>query len=266
MPALEHGTPVQIERRSPTSTARSAPCCRARWPSATAAGLPEDTIHVALTGTAGQAFGAFLAQGITLDLLGEANDYVGKGMSGGKHHRAPTDKVGYDAGTEVDHRRQHRALRRHRRANATSAASPASASRCATPGPSPLSRARGDHGCEYMTGGLVVVIGETGRNFAAGMSGGVAYVLDEDGTFRSRCNLAMVDLEPVQEEEDLMREIHHHGGDLEWHGRVDISGDMTRHDDERCTSSSPTICTTPAPAGPARSWRTGSRCARNSSR
>jgi glutamate synthase (NADPH/NADH) large chain len=84
-----------------------------------------------------------------------------------------------------------------------------------------------------MTGGVVVVIGKTGRNFAAGMSGGVAYVLDEDGSFRSRCNLAMVDLEPVPEEENLMRKIHHHGGDLEWHGRVDISGDMTRHDDER---------------------------------
>ena len=91
----------------------------------------------------------------------------------------------------------------------------------------------GDHGCEYMTGGLVVVIGRTGRNFAAGMSGGVAYVLDEDGTFRNRCNLAMVDLEPVAEEEELMQKLHHHGGDLEWHGRVDISGDMTRHDDER---------------------------------
>ena len=84
-----------------------------------------------------------------------------------------------------------------------------------------------------MTGGVVVVIGKTGRNFAAGMSGGVAYVLDEEETFRSRCNLAMVDLEPVTEEEELMRKIHHHGGDLEWHGRVDVSGDMTKHDDER---------------------------------
>jgi glutamate synthase (NADPH/NADH) large chain len=91
----------------------------------------------------------------------------------------------------------------------------------------------GDHGCEYMTGGVVVVLGWTGRNFAAGMSGGVAYVLDEDGSFRSRCNLAMVDIEPVPEEDDLLEKLHHHGGDIEHKGRVDLSADMTRHDDER---------------------------------
>ena len=91
----------------------------------------------------------------------------------------------------------------------------------------------GDHGCEYMTGGVVVVIGQTGRNFAAGMSGGIAYVLDEDGSFGTRCNLAMVDLEPVTEEDDLLEKLHHHGGDIEHKGRVDLSSDMTRHDDER---------------------------------
>jgi glutamate synthase (NADPH/NADH) large chain len=91
----------------------------------------------------------------------------------------------------------------------------------------------GDHGCEYMTGGIVVVLGKTGLNFAAGMSGGIAYVLDEDGTFKNRCNLAMVELEPVPEEDDLLESEHHHGGDLEHHGRVDISSDMTRYDEER---------------------------------
>ena len=91
----------------------------------------------------------------------------------------------------------------------------------------------GDHGCEYMTGGIVAVLGYTGRNFAAGMSGGIAYVFDEDGSFPSRCNLAMVELEPIPEEDDLMESEHHHGGDIEHHGRVDISNDMTRHDDER---------------------------------
>ena len=91
----------------------------------------------------------------------------------------------------------------------------------------------GDHGCEYMTGGIVVVIGKTGRNFAAGMSGGVAYVLDEDGDFAERCNMAMVELEPVPEEDDLLEKLHHHGGDLAHKGRVDVSGDMTRHDEER---------------------------------
>jgi len=91
----------------------------------------------------------------------------------------------------------------------------------------------GDHGCEYMTGGVVVVIGQTGRNFAAGMSGGIAYVLDEDGNFAERCNLAMVDLEPLAEEELVMQESYHQGGDLDFHGRVDVMEDMTRFDAER---------------------------------
>ena len=91
----------------------------------------------------------------------------------------------------------------------------------------------GDHGCEYMTGGITVVIGSTGRNFAAGMSGGIAYVLDEDGDFAKRCNLAMVELEPVPEEDDLLEKLHHSGGDIECHGRVDVSSDMTSHDEER---------------------------------
>jgi glutamate synthase (NADPH/NADH) large chain len=91
----------------------------------------------------------------------------------------------------------------------------------------------GDHGCEYMTGGIVVVIGKTGRNFAAGMSGGIAYVLDEDGTFEQHCNLAMVDLEPMAEEEELMQKRYHQGGDLDSHGLVDVMHDMTRFDAER---------------------------------
>ena len=84
-----------------------------------------------------------------------------------------------------------------------------------------------------MTVGVVAVLGYTGRNFAAGMSGGFAYVLDEDGSFVNRCNLAMVELEPIPKEDDLMESVHHHGGDLEHHGRVDVSKDMTRYDDER---------------------------------
>ena len=91
----------------------------------------------------------------------------------------------------------------------------------------------GDHGCEYMTGGVVVVIGQTGRNFAAGMSGGVAYVLDEKGDFAERCNMAMVELEPVPEEDDMLEKLHHHGGDIDHKGRVDVSEDMTSHDEER---------------------------------
>ena len=91
----------------------------------------------------------------------------------------------------------------------------------------------GDHCCEYMTGGVVVVIGQTGRNFAAGMSGGIAYVLDEDGSFKNRCNLSMVELEPVLAEEEAAASHHHQRHDLEAHGRVDVMSDMTRFDAER---------------------------------
>jgi glutamate synthase (NADPH) large chain len=88
----------------------------------------------------------------------------------------------------------------------------------------------GDHGCEYMTGGIVVVLGSTGRNFAAGMSGGIAYVLDANGDFEQRCNMAQVDLEPIPAEDDALESLDHQGGDLETKGRVDVSHDMTRFD------------------------------------
>jgi len=91
----------------------------------------------------------------------------------------------------------------------------------------------GDHGCEYMTGGVAVVLGQTGRNFAAGMSGGIAYVLDEAGDFKQRCNLAMVELEPVPEEATALEDLEHQGGDLETHGQVDVRSDMTRFDAQR---------------------------------
>jgi len=194
-------------------------------------GLAEDTITVKLTGTAGQSFGAFLAAGVTFDLVGDANDYVGKGLSGGRIVVHPSERAAFapESSIIVGNTVLYGAIAGE--CYFRGVAGERFAVR--NSGAVAVVEGTGDHGCEYMTGGVVVVIGRTGRNFAAGMSGGVAYVLDEDGTFRSRCNLAMVDLEPVPEEENLMRKIHHHGGDLEWHGRVDISGDMTRHDDER---------------------------------
>src|SRR5262249_51649309 len=91
----------------------------------------------------------------------------------------------------------------------------------------------GDHGCEYMTGGVVVVLGPTGRNFAAGMSGGIAYVLDETGDFDQRCNLAMIDLAPIDAEEEVMRRLGNGGGSLESHGLVDVMQDMSSQDAER---------------------------------
>jgi glutamate synthase (NADPH/NADH) large chain len=193
--------------------------------------LPDGTLQINLKGTAGQAFGAFVSKGVTMNLSGDANDYVGKGLSGGRLIvRPPEDTriipedsiivgntVLYGA-TEGECYFRGVAGERFAVRNSGAIA---------------VVEGVGDHGCEYMTGGVVVVIGQTGRNFAAGMSGGIAYVLDEDGTFRSRCNLAMVDLEPVTEEDDLLEKLHHHGGDIEHKGRVNISDDMTRHDDER---------------------------------
>ncbi len=161
------------------------------------AGLADDTITVKLGGTAGQSFGAFLAHGVTLDLTGQANDYVGKGLSGGKIIVKPNAGFKGDpieniiVGNTVMY-------------GATSGESyfrgVAGERFCVrNSGASAVVEGTGDHGCEYMTGGTVVVLGATGRNFAAGMSGGVAYVLDEDGRFSQRCNLSMVALEALED-------------------------------------------------------------------
>jgi glutamate synthase (NADPH/NADH) large chain len=229
---IETGTPVTIEAtvRNVNRTVGamlSGEVARAHGHE----GLPDDTITVRLAGTAGQSFGAWLAAGVTLDLLGEANDYVGKGLSGGKIVIRPSpaspavpersivvgNTVLYGA---IAGECYFRGVAGERFAVRNS-------------GAIAVVEGLGDHGCEYMTGGVVVVIGETGRNFAAGMSGGIAYVLDEDGSFARRCNLSMVDLEPVPEEEDLMQRLHHHGGDLETKGRIDVLADMSGHDEER---------------------------------
>ena len=196
------------------------------------AGLRDEAIHVKFKGTAGQSFGAFLAKGVTLELEGQANDYVGKGLSGGRIVVYPpqeatklTPETSIIVGNTVLYG--------------------ATAGECyfrgvagerfgvRNSGAIAVVEGTGDHGCEYMTGGVVVVIGETGRNFAAGMSGGIAYVLDEGGTFAERCNLAMVELNPVAAEEEVMQRYLHSGGDLEHHGRVDVMRDMSRFDAER---------------------------------
>jgi glutamate synthase (NADPH) large chain len=194
-------------------------------------GLPDDTIHVRFTGTAGQSFGAWLARGITFELDGDANDYVGKGLSGGRLIiRPPADSgivpeesiivgntVLYGA---IEGQCYFRGVAGERFAVRNS-------------GAIAVIEGAGDHCCEYMTGGIVVVLGRTGRNFAAGMSGGVAYVLDEDGTFKSRCNMAMIELEPVPEEEQIAQQEFGHYNDLESHGRVDVMSDLTIKDAER---------------------------------
>jgi glutamate synthase (NADPH/NADH) large chain len=194
-------------------------------------GLPEDTIHVKLKGSSGQSFGAWAAHGVTLELTGEGNDYVGKGLSGGKLIIKPNAKIGFKPEESIiigntvlygaiTGEAYFRGVAGERFAVRNS-------------GAIAVVEGVGDHGCEYMTGGCVLVLGQTGRNFAAGMSGGVAYVLDEDKTFEKRCNLSMVDLQPVPEEEELLEKHQHHGGDLESHGLVDITTGMDKHDATR---------------------------------
>jgi len=174
-------------------------------------GMPEDTLHVAFDGIAGQSFGAFLARGITFELKGATNDYVGKGLSGGRIVVYPDpacpakpeenivvgNTVMYGA---IDGEAYYRGIAGERFCVRNS-------------GATAVVEGTGDHGCEYMTGGTVVVLGGTGRNFAAGMSGGIAYVYDEAGDFAGKCNMAMVALDKVlsdtEQEQTLGRDIWH---------------------------------------------------------
>ncbi|MGP0564506.1 MULTISPECIES: glutamate synthase large subunit [unclassified Nitrospina] len=165
------------------------------------AGLPDETIHIDFKGSAGQSFGAFLANGVTFNLKGDTNDYVGKGLSGGRIIVAPAKEspivaeknilignvVLYGA---ISGKAYFRGIAGERFAVRNS-------------GADAVVEGVGDHGCEYMTGGNVVVLGKAGRNFAAGMSGGIAYVLDEDGSFPIHCNQELVDLVAFEEDEDL---------------------------------------------------------------
>ncbi|MBI2307206.1 MAG: glutamate synthase large subunit [Rhodocyclales bacterium] len=159
------------------------------------AGLPDGTIHVKLTGTAGQSFGAFLAKGVTLELAGEGNDYVGKGLSGGRIVIKP---AGDFRGNTTQNIIVGNTVMYGAIAGEAFFAGVGGERFCVrNSGAAAVVEGVGDHGCEYMTGGTVVVLGGTGRNFAAGMSGGIAYVLDEDGSFKERCNLSQVALEKV---------------------------------------------------------------------
>jgi glutamate synthase (NADPH/NADH) large chain len=195
------------------------------------AGLPEDTIWLTFKGTAGQSFGAWGANGLTLDLIGEGNDYVGKGLSGAKIivRPDPTSGITPEESIIVGNTVLYGAITGE--CYFRGVAGERFAVR--NSGAVAVVEGTGDHGCEYMTGGVVVVLGPTGRNFAAGMSGGIAYVLDEKGDFEQRCNLSMVDLEPVEAEEKVMRELANQGGDLQAHGLVDVMANMTNQDAER---------------------------------
>ena len=193
------------------------------------AGLPDDTVYIKARGTAGQSFGAWVTKGVTIELAGEGNDYVGKGLSGGRLVIFPPahSKIGQaEENIIVGNTVLYGAI-----SGECYFRGVAGERFCVrNSGATAVIEGVGDHGCEYMTGGVVVCLGSTGRNFAAGMSGGVAYVLDEEGNFEDRCNLAQVELEPIAAEDEALEEIDHQGGDLESHGRVDVSHDMTRFD------------------------------------
>ncbi len=195
------------------------------------AGLPEDTIWLSMKGTAGQAFGAWAAAGLTLDLVGEGNDYVGKGMSGGKIIVRPNalsgivpeesiivgNTVMYGA---IQGECYFRGIAGERFAVRNS-------------GASAVVEGTGDHGCEYMTGGCVVVLGQTGRNFAAGMSGGIAYVIDEAGDFETRLNKEMVQLEKIEADPALVSKLARANGEAASRPIAELMIDMRYQDAER---------------------------------
>jgi glutamate synthase domain-containing protein 3 len=198
--ALEHRRPVVLSRpirnvHRAVGTMLGYEVTR-RWG---ATGLPADTITVQFSGSAGQSFGAFVPRGITLALEGDANDYVGKGLSGGRIIVAPPRDATFAAEDNViagnvvlygatSGETFIRGVAGERFAVRNS-------------GATAVVEGVGDHGCEYMTGGRVVVLGRTGRNFAAGMSGGIAYVFNGHHEFERRCNCEMVDLEPLDQED-----------------------------------------------------------------
>jgi glutamate synthase (NADPH/NADH) large chain len=199
-PAIDKGEKVQLlesarNRNRSLGTMLSGELVRVR-----PEGLPDHTIFIQMEGTGGQSFGAFLAQGITLYLIGDANDYTGKGLSGGRIVVRPSIDFRGDAAKNI-------IVGNTALYGATSGEAffrGVGGERFAVrlSGATAVVEGTGDHGCEYMTGGTVAVLGRTGRNFAAGMSGGVAYVFDEDGHFAGRCNPAMVALEGVLPREE----------------------------------------------------------------
>jgi glutamate synthase (NADPH/NADH) large chain len=194
------------------------------------AGLKGESLRINFTGVAGQSFGAWLAHGVTLDLTGDANDYVGKGLSGGRIVVRQPAGVEREASDNiiVGNTVLYGAIAGE--AFLGGVAGERFAVR--NSGAIAVVEGTGDHGCEYMTGGVVVVLGKTGRNFAAGMSGGIAYVYDADGQFRDLCNLAQVDLsaiDPDPDEEDGTGRPQQRGRNVEDYGM----GDMLRHDAER---------------------------------
>jgi len=165
-------------------------------------GLAHDTVHFKFNGTAGQSFGAFLAKGVTMEIEGDANDYIGKGLSGGKIIVYPSKAVTFRPSENI-------IIGNTSFYGATSGEAYirglAGERFCIrNSGIYAVVEGVGDHGCEYMTGGRVIILGNTGRNFAAGMSGGIAYIYDEDKKFRTRCNMEMVEFDKMDGDDKFM--------------------------------------------------------------
>ena len=199
--AIENGTPikadVQIRNINRTvGTILGNEITKRHWH-----GLPENTVHLHFHGSAGQSFGAFVPKGVTLELEGDGNDYIGKGLSGGRIMIYPP--AGSTFAAEENIIAGNTALYGATSGELFLRGMAGERFAVRNSGVDTVVEGVGDHGCEYMTGGRVVVLGVTGRNFAAGMSGGVAYVLDEQGDFATRCNTSMADLEKVTEQEDI---------------------------------------------------------------
>jgi glutamate synthase (NADPH/NADH) large chain/glutamate synthase (ferredoxin) len=200
-PAIERGEKVTLDlpirnTNRTAGTMLSSRIARKYGPE----GLPEDTITIRFTGSAGQSFGAFLCKGITLILEGESNDYLGKGLSGGKIIVVPPKGATFNPEETI--LIGNTSLYGATQGEAYFYGTAGERFAVRNSGVRAVIEGTGDHGCEYMTGGVVVVLGRTGRNFAAGMSGGMAFVLNEDGKFEQRCNLGMVELEKVSTAED----------------------------------------------------------------
>ncbi|MED5382175.1 MAG: glutamate synthase subunit alpha, partial [Verrucomicrobiota bacterium] len=199
--AIEAGEPVEIERpiintNRTVGTILSHELAKAHGEAL----LPDDTVRIRFHGSAGQSFGAFLAKGVSMELEGDANDYVGKGLSGGKLVVYPPKESTFKAEENIIvgnvclyGATGGRAFFRGRAAERFCVRNS---------GAHAVIEGVGDHGCEYMTGGRAVILGPTGRNFAAGMSGGVAYIWDPENEFEPNCNMEMVELEPVESDAD----------------------------------------------------------------
>ncbi len=190
-------------------------------------GLPEDTISITAKGTAGQSFGAFLSAGVSIELQGEGNDYVGKGLSGGRLVIYPpkNSPIKAEDNIIVGNTVLYGAISGQCYFNGVAG----ERFGVRNSGAIAVVEGLGDHGCEYMTGGIIVVLGETGRNFAAGMSGGIAYVLNKDGDFERRCNLAMVELEPITEHKSSLNRDE----TPSMHEDFDLMRDMMYNDEQR---------------------------------